>query len=145
MLLLCRFVILLTPCGATMYHITLHKVTPAPTMTTLRDQFMPGAVHGAETDRYINACFSIIIIIIIIIPDYVIVVSQVKFLLVLPGVVHNPHTGDEIDYLLGGGVVQVVAALMSPVAVHPLQSQVAVGSSSVSHVRTSVCLSVAIT
>lgn len=79
----------------------------------------------------------------ITLPDNVIVMSQVKFLLVLPGVVHNSHTGDKIDYFLGGGVVQVVAALMSPVSVHPLQSQVAVGSSSVSHVRTSVCLSVA--
>lgn len=74
-------------------------------------------------------------------PDDVIVVPQVKFLLVLPGVVHNSHTGDEIDYFLGGRVVQVVAALMSPVSVHPLQSQVAIGGSSVSHVRTSVWVS----
>lgn len=78
-------------------------------------------------------------------PDYVIVVPQVKFLLVLPGVVHNSHTGDKIDNFFSGGVVQVVAALMSPVSVHPLQSQVAVRSSPVSHVRTSVCLSVAVT
>lgn len=74
-------------------------------------------------------------------PDDVIVVTQVKFLLVLPGVVHNSHAGDEIHYFLGRRVVQVVAALMSPVSVHPLQSQVAIGSSSVSHVRASVCLS----
>ena len=77
-------------------------------------------------------------------PDYVIVVPQVEFLLVLPGVVHNSHTGDEIDYLLGGGVVQVVAALMSPVSVHPLQSQVAVRSSPVSHVLTSACVSLSL-
>lgn len=79
-------------------------------------------------------------------PDNVIVVAQVKFLLVLPGVVHNSHTRDEIDNFLGGGVVQVVAALVSPVSVNPLQSQVAAGSSSVSHLRTSrLCLSVAVT
>lgn len=77
-------------------------------------------------------------------PDYVIVVPQVKFLLVLPGVVHNSHSGDEIHYFLGGRVVQVVAALVSPVSVHPLQSQVAIGSSSVSHVRTSVCLALSL-
>lgn len=68
-------------------------------------------------------------------PDDVIVVPQVKFLLVLAGVVHNSHAGDEIDNLLGGRVVQVVAALMSPVSVDPLQSQVAIGGSSVSHGR----------
>lgn len=79
-----------------------------------------------------------------LLPDYVIVVPQVKFLLVFPGVIHNSHTGDEIDNFLGGGVVQVVAALMSPVSVHPLQSQVAVGSSPVSHVRTSVCVSLSL-
>lgn len=79
-----------------------------------------------------------------ILPDNVIVVPQVKFLLVLPGVVHYSHTGDKIDYFLGGRVVQVVAALMSPVSVHPLQSQVAIGSSSVSHVRTSVWVSLSL-
>lgn len=78
-------------------------------------------------------------------PYYVIVVPQVKFLLVLPGVVHNSHTRDEIDDFLGGGVVQVVAALMSPVSVHPLQSQVAVGSSPVSHLSLKMCLSDAVT
>lgn len=83
---------------------------------------------------------------VVVIPDNVIVVPKVEFLLVLPGVVHNSYTGDEIDNFLGGGVVQVVAALMSPVSVHPLQSQVAVGSSSVSHLRTSrLRLSVAVT
>lgn len=71
-------------------------------------------------------------------PYYVIVMPKVKFLLVLPCVVHNSHPGHEIDYFLGGRVVQVVAALMSPVSVNPLQSQVAIGSSPVSHVRTSV-------
>lgn len=71
-------------------------------------------------------------------PYYVIVMPQVKFLLVLPCVVHNSHPGHEIDYFLGGRVVQVVAALMSPVSVNPLQSQVAIGSSPVSHVRNCV-------
>ena len=108
---------------------------------------LSGAVRGAETNCYVYTACTIIIISIIIIstlPDYVIVVAQVKFLLMLPGVVHNSHTGDKIDYFLGGGVVQVVAALMAPVSVHPLQSQVAVGSSSVSHVRTSVCVSLSL-
>ena len=73
-------------------------------------------------------------------PDYVIVVSQVEFLLVLPRVVHNSHAGDEIHDLLGRRVVQVVATLVSPVPVDPLQSQVAVRSGPVSHVRTSVSL-----
>lgn len=77
-------------------------------------------------------------------PDYVIVVSQVKFLLVFACVVHNSHTGHEVDYFLGGSVVQVVAALVSPVSVDPLQSQVAVWSSSVSHVRGSLCVSLSL-
>lgn len=69
-------------------------------------------------------------------PDYVIVVSQIKFLLVFPCVVHNSDAGDKVDNLLGGRVVQVVAALVSPVAINPLQSQMTVRSCSVSHVRT---------
>lgn len=76
-------------------------------------------------------------------PDYIVVVTQVEFLLVFPGVVHNSDTGHEIHDLLGGGVVQVVAALVPPVPVHPLQSQVAVRSSSVGHVQhfRGVCVS----
>lgn len=51
-------------------------------------------------------------------PD-VIVVSQVKFLLVFPRVIHKSHTGDKVDDLLGRRVVQVVATLMSPVSINP--------------------------
>lgn len=69
-------------------------------------------------------------------PDYVIVMSQIKFLLVFPCVVHNSDAGDEVHDLFGGRVVQVVAALVSPVAVDPLESQMTVRSCSVSHVRT---------
>lgn len=69
-------------------------------------------------------------------PDYVIVMSQIKFLLVFPCVVHNSDAGDEVHDLFGGRVVQVVAALVSPVAVNPLESQMTVRSCSVSHVRT---------
>lgn len=137
------------------YHITPHKVTPASTMSTAHcrcsDCWESGAVRGAEarerkkktTKKPTTFCFSNMSG--FTLPDYVIVVPQVKFLLVLPGVVHNSHTRDKIDDFLGGGVVQVVAALMSPVSVHPLQSQVAVGSSPVSHLSLSVCLSDAVT
>lgn len=54
-------------------------------------------------------------------PYYVIVMSQIKFLLVFPCVVHNSDAGDKVHDLLGGGVEQVVAALVSPVAVDPLE------------------------
>lgn len=101
-----------------------------------------GAVQGADGIQTIRGVLFIGCV--ISLPDYVVVVSQVKFLLVLARVVHNSHAGDEVDYLLGGGVVQVVAALVSPVSVHPLQSQVAVGSSPVSHVRASVCVSLSL-
>lgn len=77
---------------------------------------------------------------VITLPDYVIVVSQVKFLLVFPCVINNSHTGDKVDNFLGRCVIQVVAALMSPVSVNPFESQVAIRSSSVSHVRNSVSL-----
>lgn len=128
----------------TIYHITLHKVKPALTMTALQDQLIFW-VCVVLSEVLKQSLIYILCIISSSLPDYVVVVAQVKFLLMLPGIVHNSHTGDKIHYLLGGGVVQVVAALMAPVSVDPLQSQVAVGSSPVSHVRTSVCLSVAIT
>jgi len=73
-------------------------------------------------------------------PDYVIVMSQIKFLLVFTRVVHNSDAGDKVHDLLGGRVVQVVAALVSPVAVNPLESQMTVRSCSVSHVRTCFAL-----
>lgn len=117
------------PYGAIKYQITLHKVTPAPTLTLLYRSLLRVALSDVLKQT---------VMFIVTLPYYVIIVPQVKFLLVLPCVVHNSHTGDEIDYFLGGRVVQVVAALVSPVSVNPFQSQVAIGSSPVSHVRTSV-------
>lgn len=43
----------------------------------------------------------------------------------LPGAVHHADPRHEVHDLLGGGVVEVVAALVAPVAVHPLEPQVA--------------------
>lgn len=60
--------------------------------------------------------------------------SQVEFLLMFPGVINYSDTGNKIDNLLGRGVVQVVATLMSSVAIDPLQPQVIIWSCSVSHV-----------
>lgn len=120
------------------YPLTIHKVTPATYSDNTTVSIHAPATSPALSEVLKQAATGLHML---SLPDYVIVVPQVKFLLVLPGVVHNSHTGHEIDYLLGGGVVQVVAALMSPVSVHPLQSQVAVGSSSVSHGRTSACVS----
>lgn len=66
-------------------------------------------------------------------PDDVVLVPQVEFLPVLPGAVDHPGPGHEIDDLLGRRVVKVVAALVTPVAINPLQSQVAVRGAPVSH------------
>lgn len=105
------------PCGAIKYHITQ---------------------GGTRTDDNSTIMLKLLCVLRQL-PYYVIVMPEVKFLLVLPCIVDNSHPGHEIDYFLGGRVVQVVAALMSPVSVNPLQSQVAIGSSPVSHVRSSVC------
>lgn len=66
-------------------------------------------------------------------PDNVVVVSQEKFLAVLSGVVHHPYPSYKVDHLLAGGVVQVVAALVTPVPVHPLQPELASGSCPIRH------------
>lgn len=66
-------------------------------------------------------------------PDNVVVVSQEEFLAVLSGVVHHPYPSYKVDHLLAGGVVQVVAALVTPVPVHPLQPELASGSCPIRH------------
>lgn len=58
---------------------------------------------------------------------------QVEFLPVLAGAVDDADPRHEVDDLLGRRVVQVVAALVAPVTVDPLQPQVAAGRAAVSH------------
>ena len=58
-------------------------------------------------------------------PDDVIIVTQVELLGVFPGVVDHAHPGHEVHHLFPGGVVQVVATLVTSVAVDPLQPQLA--------------------
>lgn len=72
-----------------------------------------------------------------VLPDDVIVVAQVEPLAVLSGVVDHAHSGHEVHQLLGAGVVQVIAALMAPVAVHPLESEAAAGGAAVRHAHSS--------
>lgn len=66
-------------------------------------------------------------------PDNVVVVSQEEFLAVLAGVVNHPDPSHKVDHLLAGRVVQVVAALVTPVPVHPLQPELAAGSCPIRH------------
>lgn len=68
-------------------------------------------------------------------PDNVVVVSQEEFLAVLSGVVHHPYPSYKVNHLLAGGVVQVVAALVTPVPVHPLQPELATGSCPIRHYK----------
>lgn len=66
-------------------------------------------------------------------PDNVVVVSQEEFLAVLAGAVNHPDASHKVDHFLAGGVVQVVAALVTPVPVHPLQPELAAGSCPIRH------------
>lgn len=68
-------------------------------------------------------------------PDNVVVVSQEEFLAVLSGVVHHSYPSYKVNHLLAGGVVQVVAALVTPVPVHPLQPELAIGSCPIRHYK----------
>lgn len=70
-------------------------------------------------------------------PDDVIVVSQVKPLAVLSGVVNHADAGHEVHHLLAGGVVQVIPALVAPVPVDPVQSEPAARGAPVRHPRSS--------
>lgn len=59
------------------------------------------------------------------IPDDVVAVAAVELLPMLPRAVHHADPRHEVHDLLGRRVVEVVAALVAPVAVHPLEPQVA--------------------
>lgn len=67
-------------------------------------------------------------------PDDVIVVTQVELLGVFPRVVDHAHPGHEVHHLFPGGVVQVVATLVTSVAVDPLQPQLAARRRLIHHV-----------
>lgn len=68
-----------------------------------------------------------------LIPNDVIVVSQVELLCVFSGVVDHSNSSHEIHDLLPRGVVQVIPALMSSVSMNPLQPQLTAGSRLLCH------------
>lgn len=70
-------------------------------------------------------------------PDDVIVVSQVKPLAVLPGVINHAHAGHEVHHLFPRRVVQVIPALVAPVPVDPVQSEPAARGAPVRHAHSS--------
>lgn len=72
-----------------------------------------------------------------VLPDDVVIVSQVKPLAVLSGVVNNADPGHKVHHLLPGGVVQVIPALVAPVPVDPVQSEPAARGAPVRHVHSS--------
>lgn len=69
------------------------------------------------------------------VPDDVVAVAPVELLPVLPRAVHHADARHEVHDLLGRRVVEVVAALVAPVAVHPLEPQVAARGAPGRHVR----------
>lgn len=77
--------------------------------------------------------FPVIYVLKPIIPNDVVVVSQVELLRVFSGVVHHSNSGHKIHDLLPGGVVQVIPALMSSVSVNPLQPQLTARSRLLRH------------
>lgn len=68
-----------------------------------------------------------------IIPNDVVVVSQIKLLCVFSGVVDHSNSSHEIHDLLPCGVVQVIPALMSSISMNPLQPQLTAGSRLLCH------------
>lgn len=68
-------------------------------------------------------------------PNDVIIVSQVKLLRVLPGVVDHANPGHEIHDLFPSRVVEVVTALVAPVAVNPLEPELAAWRGLIGHAR----------
>ena len=68
------------------------------------------------------------------VPDDVVAVAPVELLPVLARAVHHADARHEVHDLLGRRVVEVVAALMAPVALHPLEPQVAAPGSPGRHV-----------
>lgn len=71
-------------------------------------------------------------------PDDVIIVPQVKLLSVLSGVVDHAHPRHKVHNLLPGSVVEIVATLVTPVAVDPLQPQLAARRRLIGHVGSEV-------
>lgn len=68
------------------------------------------------------------------VPDDVVAVAPVELLPMLPRAVHHADARHEVHDLLGRRVVEVVAALVAPVAVHPLEPQVAIRGAPGRHV-----------
>lgn len=68
------------------------------------------------------------------VPDDVVAVAPVELLPVLARAVHHADARHEVHDLLGRRVVEVVAALVAPVAVHPLEPQVAARGAPGGHV-----------
>ena len=66
-------------------------------------------------------------------PDNVVRVTQIEPLLALGNIVDHTHSSNKVDHLARGGVVEVVATLVSTVAVHPLQTELALGGCLVCH------------
>lgn len=66
--------------------------------------------------------------------DDVVAVAAVELLPMLPRAIHDADPRHEVHDLLGRGVVEVVAALVAPVAVHPLEPQVAARGAPSRHV-----------
>lgn len=68
-----------------------------------------------------------------VLPDDVIVVPQVEPLAVLASVVDHAHSGHKVHELLPRGVEQVIAALVAPVPVDPVQPEPAARGAPVRH------------
>lgn len=83
-----------------------------------------------ETILFIDESFNVL-------PDDVIIVSQVEPLAVFSGVVNHADPGHEVHHLLPGGVVQVIPALVAPVPVDPVQPEPAARGAPVRHVHSS--------
>lgn len=68
------------------------------------------------------------------VPDDVVAVAAEELLPMLPRTIHHADPRHEVHDLLGRRVVEVVAALVAPVAVHPLEPQVAARGAPSRHV-----------
>ena len=91
---------------------------PAPTSktnTAITKTPQNDTINRSETIRNIKP--------INYLPDYIVVMSQVKALPVIAYAVNNPDSGYKIDHLFGGGVAQIISALVTTIAVHPFQTK----------------------
>lgn len=66
-------------------------------------------------------------------PDNVIIVPQEKFLAVLSGIINHSDSSHEVNHFLACRVVQVVAALVTPIPINPLQTELASRSCPIRH------------